>query len=158
MADRRTRDFPQAATSRMLHGVESNGQLTTAGAPGSDTNTTSDPSVGTVVSRIEGILEAVTDSLQAREPLSIDFRSRRNSDRSPSERREERIQFPGRTVQEARKFGTMAWDVLQCFANCFAARVLLILQLSHDAVVSGTVLTKRYGSIPSTCHHQRFMY
>ncbi|KAK4075766.1 hypothetical protein Trihar35433_2326 [Trichoderma harzianum] len=81
-------------------------------------------SAGTVVSRIESILEAILDCVAQGQELSIDFVSNRSgSGNSP-----QTVRFPGRTAVEATKF----------------ARILLILQLAHDALVSGTVLTKRH--------------
>ncbi|PTD04665.1 Meiotic recombination protein rec12 [Fusarium culmorum] len=83
--------------------------------------------VGAVVSRIEGILEQIIDALAAGQELSIAFSTRKPS-RQASNATPEQVHFPGRNKQEATKF----------------ARILLILQLSHDALVSGTVLTKRH--------------
>ncbi|KAL6701160.1 DNA topoisomerase IV, alpha subunit [Trichoderma pleuroticola] len=81
-------------------------------------------SAGTVVSRIESVLEAILDCVAQGQELSIDFVSNRSgSGNSP-----QTVHFPGRTAVEATKF----------------ARILLILQLAHDALVSGTVLTKRH--------------
>ncbi|KAK4082872.1 uncharacterized protein Triagg1_1762 [Trichoderma aggressivum f. europaeum] len=81
-------------------------------------------SAGTVVSRIESILEAILDCLAQGREFSIDFvSSRSGSGNSP-----QTVRFPGRSAVEATKF----------------ARILLILQLAHDALVSGTVLTKRH--------------
>ncbi|KAM6486499.1 Spo11/DNA topoisomerase VI subunit A [Trichoderma sp. SZMC 28011] len=81
-------------------------------------------SAGTVVSRIESILEGILDCIAQGQELSIDFVSNRSgSGNSP-----QTVRFPGRTAVEATKF----------------ARILLILQLAHDALVSGTVLTKRH--------------
>ncbi|KAL7915334.1 DNA topoisomerase IV, alpha subunit [Trichoderma velutinum] len=79
-------------------------------------------SAGTVISRIESILEAVLDCVAQGQELSIDFVSSRSGN-SP-----QTVRFPGRSAVEATKF----------------ARILLILQLAHDALVSGTVLTKRH--------------
>ncbi|KAL7791425.1 Spo11/DNA topoisomerase VI subunit A [Trichoderma ceciliae] len=77
---------------------------------------------GAVVSRIESMLESMLDCVSEGKELSIDFVSS-NSGRAP-----QTVHFPGRNAQEATKF----------------ARILLILQLAHDALVSGTVLTKRH--------------
>ncbi|KAG8669517.1 hypothetical protein FPOAC1_008912 [Fusarium poae] len=94
----------------------------------SDTNTIShNTNVGAVVARIEGILEQVIDALAAGQELSIAFCTRKSARRA-SNATSEQVHFPGRNKQEAIKF----------------ARILLILQLSHDALVSGTVLTKRH--------------
>ncbi|KAF5021761.1 hypothetical protein F66182_6211 [Fusarium sp. NRRL 66182] len=93
-----------------------------------DTNTTATtPNVGTAVARIESIFAQIVDALSAGQELSIEFSTRRSTRRAANARSEQ-IHFPGRSQQEAVKF----------------ARVLLILQLSHDALVSGTTLTKRH--------------
>ncbi|KAL7823658.1 Spo11/DNA topoisomerase VI subunit A [Trichoderma gracile] len=83
---------------------------------------TATTSAGTVVSRIESILEDILDCLAEGRELSIDFVLNRSGN-SP-----QKVHFPGRNALEATKF----------------ARILLILQLAHDALVSGTVLTKRH--------------
>ncbi|KAI5461601.1 Spo11/DNA topoisomerase VI subunit A [Mariannaea sp. PMI_226] len=92
-----------------------------------DTNTEqNDPNLGSVITRIESLMESFVNALAACQELSIAL-IRRPSRRLASPRTEN-VRFPGKTVQEARKF----------------ARILLILQLSHDALVSGTILTKRH--------------
>ncbi|KAH7318275.1 Spo11/DNA topoisomerase VI subunit A [Stachybotrys elegans] len=86
---------------------------------------------GMVVARIENILESVLDGFSRADEVRIEFKSRKSMRRrvgTASTSQQEYILFPGRTVHEAKRF----------------ARVLLILQLSHDALVSGTVLTKRH--------------
>ncbi|KAL6879230.1 Spo11/DNA topoisomerase VI subunit A [Trichoderma novae-zelandiae] len=83
---------------------------------------TTTTSAGTVISRIESILEDILDCLVEGKELSIDFVLNRSGN-SP-----QKVHFPGRNALEATKF----------------ARILLILQLAHDALVSGTVLTKRH--------------
>ncbi|KFA46462.1 hypothetical protein S40293_04246 [Stachybotrys chartarum IBT 40293] len=86
---------------------------------------------GAVIARIEDILEAVVDGITEAKEVRIELKSAKNIHRrvgrDPSRFRDY-VRFPGCNVQEARKF----------------ARVVLILQLSHDALVSGTVLTKRH--------------
>ncbi|KAI6762764.1 hypothetical protein HG530_008744 [Fusarium avenaceum] len=98
-------------------------------APGNeraDTNTTSNASVGSVVARIENILMHIVDALHVGEELAIVHTSRRS--RRSTSAQPEMVRYPGRNLQESVKF----------------ARILVILQLSHDALVSGTVLTKRH--------------
>ncbi|KAG5660504.1 hypothetical protein KAF25_003110 [Fusarium avenaceum] len=98
-------------------------------APGNeraDTNTTSNASVGSVVARIENILMHIVDALHVGEELAIVHTSRRS--RHSTSTQPEMVRYPGRNLQESVKF----------------ARILVILQLSHDALVSGTVLTKRH--------------
>ncbi|KAF5607371.1 meiotic recombination SPO11 [Fusarium subglutinans] len=93
-----------------------------------DTNTIiNNPNAGTVVTRIEDILAQIIGALAAGQELSIPFSARRSTRRAANAQPEQ-VRFPGRNQQEAVKF----------------ARILLILQLSHDALVSGTVLTKRH--------------
>ncbi|UKZ70779.1 uncharacterized protein TrAtP1_011748 [Trichoderma atroviride] len=82
-------------------------------------NTTS---AGAVISRIESILESILDCLAEGKELCIDLT--RDGDGQTTQK----IRFPGKCAQEATKF----------------ARILLILQLAHDALVSGIVLTKRH--------------
>ncbi|KAM0264318.1 hypothetical protein ACHAQJ_000808 [Trichoderma viride] len=79
-------------------------------------------SAGAVISRIESILESILDCLAEGKELSIDFVMSRAGQTT------QRVHFPGKSAQEATKF----------------ARILLILQLAHDALVSGIVLTKRH--------------
>ncbi|EHK42077.1 hypothetical protein TRIATDRAFT_166457, partial [Trichoderma atroviride IMI 206040] len=79
-------------------------------------------SAGAVISRIESILESILDCLAEGKELCIDFTTDRDDQTS------QKIRFPGKCAQEATKF----------------ARILLILQLAHDALVSGIVLTKRH--------------
>ncbi|KAF4441739.1 Meiotic recombination SPO11 [Fusarium acutatum] len=93
-----------------------------------DTNTMiNNPNAGTVVTRIEDILAQIISALAAGQELSLPFSARRSARRAANAQPEQ-VRFPGRNQQEAVKF----------------ARILLILQLSHDALVSGTVLTKRH--------------
>ncbi|KAL9573652.1 hypothetical protein ACKAV7_002196 [Fusarium commune] len=93
-----------------------------------DTNTIiNNPNAGTVVTRIEDILAQIISALAAGQELSIPFSARRSTRRAANVQPEQ-VHFPGRNQQEAVKF----------------ARILLILQLSHDALVSGTLLTKRH--------------
>ncbi|KAH8177129.1 type IIB DNA topoisomerase domain-containing protein [Sarocladium implicatum] len=94
---------------------------------------------GTVVSRIEAVLESVLENLARHEPASIELASKRTEDNIS-----ETIQFPGTTHAEARKFGGFCFRrFLESVVEFLVARVLLILQIVHDALVSGTVLTKR---------------
>ncbi|KAG6006472.1 hypothetical protein E4U21_007016 [Claviceps maximensis] len=82
---------------------------------------------GTAISRIESLLESLIDSISSTERMSIRILSRRNVQSRREHAVPTRVCFPGRSVQEAQKF----------------ARIVLILQLAHDALVSNTVLTKR---------------
>ncbi|SPJ83893.1 related to meiotic recombination protein rec12 [Fusarium torulosum] len=106
---------------------EVNLALETLGNESADTNTTSNASVGSVVACIESILMQIVDALRVGEELTIVHTSRRSSRRFTGAQPEV-VHYPGRNLQESVKF----------------ARILVILQLSHDALVSGTVLTKRH--------------
>ncbi|KAM0191320.1 hypothetical protein ACHAPQ_007809 [Fusarium lateritium] len=97
------------------------------GNESADTNTTNNASVGSVVARIESVLMRIVDALHMGEELAIVHTSRRSSRRFTNAQPEV-VHYPGRNLQESIKF----------------ARILVILQLSHDALVSGTVLTKRF--------------
>ncbi|KAG6181103.1 hypothetical protein E4U36_004308 [Claviceps purpurea] len=82
---------------------------------------------GTAISRIESLLETVIDSISSAEPMSIPMLSRRNVQLRHDRAVPTQVSFPGRSVAEAQKF----------------ARIVFILQLAHDALVSNTTLTKR---------------
>ena len=72
-----------------------------------DTNTiTSNTNVGTVVARIEGILEQIIDALAAGRELAIGFCPRR-AVRQATNATTEQVHFPGRNQQEAIKFGNI---------------------------------------------------
>ncbi|KAF5131075.1 Meiotic recombination protein rec12 [Metarhizium anisopliae] len=101
---------------------------------------------GAAISRIESIFESVINNLLHNEPMSIALGSRRSLRRRQSHVALRQIQFPGRSAQEAQRFGiqTLRNKMWLAHDSSSLARVLLILQLSHDALVSGTVLTKRF--------------
>ncbi|POR33776.1 Meiotic recombination protein rec12 [Tolypocladium paradoxum] len=92
------------------------------GLPVSPSTTT-----GAVITCMESLLESILHRLSQGEEISIGWISRRSLHCRDGERRRQEIHFPGRSLSEGQKF----------------ARILLILQLSHDALVSGTILTKR---------------
>ncbi|KAM0523072.1 hypothetical protein ACHAPE_001564 [Trichoderma viride] len=79
-------------------------------------------SAGAVISRIESILESILDCLAEGKELCIDLTT------DGDDQTAQKVRFPGKCAKEATKF----------------ARILLILQLAHDALVSGIVLTKRH--------------
>ncbi|KAF4995184.1 hypothetical protein FGRMN_5322 [Fusarium graminum] len=114
------------ATQRLIQG-DANLISEASADENTDTNTTDNSSVGSVVARIESIFMQVVDALHAGQELALVHTSRRSSRRSTAAQTEA-VQYPGRNLQESVKF----------------ARLILILQLSHDALVSGTVLTKRH--------------
>ncbi|KAH7224961.1 Spo11/DNA topoisomerase VI subunit A [Fusarium oxysporum] len=116
------------AIPELTQNPQANRTSSTTANENTDTNTIiNNPSAGTVVTRIEDILAQIISALAAGQELSIPFSARRSTRRAANVRPEQ-VHFPGRNQQEAVKF----------------ARILLILQLSHDALVSGTVLTKRH--------------
>ncbi|KAL3957191.1 hypothetical protein ACCO45_007769 [Purpureocillium lilacinum] len=78
---------------------------------------------GVLIARMEGILESVADALSSGHELRLELMTH-GSRRS---RRMQELRFPGRSLSEGQKF----------------ARLLLMIQLSHDALVSGRILTKR---------------
>ncbi|PHH87376.1 hypothetical protein CDD83_8963 [Cordyceps sp. RAO-2017] len=82
---------------------------------------------GALIGRIESLLESMLGCLSRGDGMSLELATRRSARAHGGESRRQRISFPGRTPAEGQKF----------------ARVLLILQLSHDALVSGHILTKR---------------
>ncbi|KAF4340633.1 meiotic recombination rec12 [Fusarium beomiforme] len=116
------------AIPRLTRSRQANHSSSAAANGNTDTNTIiNNPNAGMVVTRIEDILGQIIEALAAGQELSIPFSARRLSRRAANAQPEE-VHFPGRNQQEAVKF----------------ARILLILQLSHDALVSGTILTKRH--------------
>ncbi|KAF7553648.1 hypothetical protein G7046_g7054 [Stylonectria norvegica] len=131
-----------AAMPALTQNVQPDDELTSGAEDDADIP---DGNVGTVITRIESVFESVADSVSTQEELSIVFSSRRSSRRSLGQHRVEHVHFPGRTLQEARKFGMADSGGLRfAVPDIFLARVLLILQLSHNALVSGTILTKRH--------------
>lgn len=60
---------------------------------------------GTVVARIESILELTLDRLAEAQEMSIELASRRNVRHRGDNTHLEQIRFPGRTLHEAKKFG-----------------------------------------------------
>ncbi|KAI9149479.1 Meiotic recombination protein rec12 [Paramyrothecium foliicola] len=116
----------------------------------SGTATTMDRVTGSIIARIECILESVLDNLSQACEAGIELKSRRTLRKRVSQGStlsSNHVCFPGKNQQEARKFGRRNVCDQARFLLTFRlhlARILLILQLSHDALVSGTVLTKRH--------------
>ena len=97
-------DFSQSIATPELPRSQTN-LPSSATVTNTDTNTiTSNTNVGTVVARIEGILEQIIDALAAGQQLSIGFASRR-AVRQATNATTEQVHFPGRNQQEAIKFG-----------------------------------------------------
>jgi meiotic recombination protein SPO11 len=98
-------DFPQTIATPELTRTHQTNLSSSATLSNTDTNTiTSNTSVGTVVARIEGILEQIIDALAAGQELSIGFSPRR-AVRQAANASPEQVHFPGRNQQEAIKFG-----------------------------------------------------
>lgn len=95
-----------------------------------------------VIGRIEAALEGVADSLANANELKIPFSSRRHRSR-PADNEENFVRFPGSSASEARKFGKYPTQQARLLLTR-AARLLLIMQLAHQAMITGTILTKRY--------------
>ncbi|KAI1419714.1 Spo11/DNA topoisomerase VI subunit A [Xylaria sp. FL1777] len=94
------------------------------------------PQTGAIISKIEEILVANIDALKEARVLTIPLRSRRTG-------RVQRVRFPSARDTEAKKF----------------TAILLILHLSHEALVAGTVITKRaiYYQNPELFGSQRYV-
>ncbi len=104
------------------------------------------PQTGAIISKIEDILVANIDALRATRVLTIPIRSRRTG-------RVRLVRFPSSRDTEAKKFSRFIDIGRQSFLflgrlTCFPPLLLLaallqILHLSHEALVAGTVITKR---------------
>ncbi|KAK8066642.1 hypothetical protein PG997_013389 [Apiospora hydei] len=75
---------------------------------------------GSIIDRIEDIVESMVDSLGENQPLTLPLRSRRSGN-------EYAVSFPSTTANGVKKFTSL----------------LQILFLCHEALVSGTIITKR---------------
>ncbi|TLS25943.1 hypothetical protein PpBr36_07762 [Pyricularia pennisetigena] len=90
----------------------------------------------TVISQIEAIFESIAVDIQQSRELSIPYcrvRGIRNSNG--------RLRFPGRNVSEARSFVHLCGSYLNYPPS--VARLLCILEMSHHALVTGNIVTKR---------------
>ncbi|KAI0968737.1 Spo11/DNA topoisomerase VI subunit A [Xylaria arbuscula] len=94
------------------------------------------PQTGIIISKIEEILAANIDALRDNRVLTIPLRSR-------STGRIQLVRFPSARNSEVKKFTAL----------------LLILHLSHEALVAGTVITKRaiYYQNPELFGSQRYV-
>ncbi|KAK4174401.1 putative meiosis-specific topoisomerase [Triangularia setosa] len=84
------------------------------------------------LARIESLLEAMVDAIITGDKISVPYRSVRASrpgqlQGPPSGRQTGIVRFPGRTIQEAKKFDAL----------------FRIIELSHEALLSGSLITKR---------------
>lgn len=107
---------------------------------------------GAVIAKIEAIFESMLEALSSNaDQLSVPYRSR-TAERRSAVRRVGVITFPGRTLQEARKFGRFSTIVNLPATSCCSdasyfspclAQLLRIIQISREALVSGFLVTKR---------------
>ncbi|KAL2132113.1 hypothetical protein VTI74DRAFT_4202 [Chaetomium olivicolor] len=86
------------------------------------------------LSRIEDLLGSIVDAIASGDELIIPYqtiRSSQNAAETASAQRDGRavdiVKFPGRTIQEAKKFEAL----------------FRIIELSHEALLSGSLITKR---------------
>jgi hypothetical protein len=111
---------------------------------------------GAVITQIEAIFESMFDDLSTgANHLSIPYRSR-TSNRHSGARRAGRgsgaLTFPGKTPQEAKKFSRSSNLGLSLQSSLltrrdlryFPASLLRILQISREALVTGSVISKRF--------------
>lgn len=106
-----------------------------------------------MIGRIESALEAVVDALENGRELRIAINSRRRNTRT-GDQGNRYVRFPGSNAHEAQQF--CQWRSMPGIEPPrlhFTARVLLILQLSHQALVTGTILTKRWQNLIDFYRH-----
>lgn len=110
-------------------------------------NASQDQQVGLVITKIEDVFEAMVDNLAHNgNALCIPYRSRTASPDQPARM----LRFPGTTAQEATKFSKHSPPpppppvpsiVLTAIER--AARMIRIMELCREALVSGRLITKR---------------
>jgi len=150
---------PNPSHQRQLLPNLPNSLLTYQNAASSHPNPTSGPitrnSPGAVISKIEDIFEAMTDCiLDEKKELVIQLKTRdRKTSRSDEteatktrKKSENRtIRFPSKSPQEAWKFSRFELRTGTSMGAYFdSAALLRILELSHEALVTGIVTTKRF--------------
>lgn len=107
-----------------------------------------------VVSTIERHLEAVLDgTAHSDRPLFLPYRSRaagsgqdlQSQQNLPGPNdRSEGVRFPGRNASESKQFGKkLARKLARRVLTLSTVRVLRILELCHQALTSGDIITKR---------------
>jgi meiotic recombination protein SPO11 len=126
--------------------------------PAPDCNVIQVPSVPErgALARIEDLLESIVDAISNGTELIIPFRTARslqNGANAPASQRDERqadvVRFPGRTVQEVKRFGTSSGTgtcreyVELTNPGVVAEALFRIIEMSHEALLSGKVVTKR---------------
>ena len=132
------------------------------------TNFSSNPNhdrVGAVICKIEDIFESLADCvLDGKKEMIIELKTRKkrgNQGRDAvdgtitdlGEGKVTSVKFPSRSPQEAWKFGkSWKWKWKDSFLIMWTAALLRILELSHEALATGTVVMKRSFSFPSFRH------
>ena len=112
---------------------------------------------GDALAKIETLLESIVDAVTQGGPIIIPYRRSSNAQAShptasdPNPRdglHTDSVQFPGGNPQELRRFGqshpscsrlrfeTLTTESLECLFR--------IIELCHEALLSGTLITKRY--------------
>jgi meiotic recombination protein SPO11 len=111
------------------------------------------------LAKIESLMESMLDAVIAGVELTIPYRTVRSAPAGPGirssqnhDRQSDIVRFPGRTIQEAKRFGNglLCFVFLPCTLtpSCLPKEALFcILQLSHEALLSGKLITKRFGDL-----------
>ncbi|KAK0754401.1 Spo11/DNA topoisomerase VI subunit A [Schizothecium vesticola] len=82
----------------------------------------------TALEKIENLLEGIIDAISEGRELTIPFRTTRSPQAQQGDEPNcDLVRFPGRTIQEARRFEAL----------------FRIIELSHEALLSGNIITKR---------------
>lgn len=110
---------------------------------------TQNQQVGLVIAKIEDIFESMVDVLTHNgNALCIPYRSRT----APPDQPARMLRFPGTTVQEATKFSKHYFCPLNTKIvperNRTVARMIRIMELCREALVSGRLITKRSVFVP----------
>lgn len=111
----------------------------------------------TVISRIENIMESVVDALLENRVLSIPMRNRKSGN-------ERILRFPSTNLGEVRSFSASLhlwyWmvviiSVLIIYRWFPEVCVFAILYMSHEALISGSIITKRFilSTLNFSVHH-----
>lgn len=105
---------------------------------------------GSAICRIEELCEAMTDCMIGRrKQFSIHLKSRSLGTKNVTPGGKEVfcsrvVQFPSSSPREAWKFGRSDAFFLTALTNVNIVALLRILELSHEALVTGNIITKRY--------------
>ncbi|KAK7954661.1 Spo11/DNA topoisomerase VI subunit A [Apiospora saccharicola] len=145
MDRRRSNRIASSQASLLGHGRASSQTLSSEenqalfeDSPDGSVQLSNDQGVGrqSVVSRIEDIMESMVDSLSENQPMTLPLRSRQSG-------KDFAVSFPSTTQSGVKKFTAL----LQVFFLC------------HQALVSGTIITKRsiYYQNPELFESQRYV-